>query len=156
MSSNPYENPYQPAPGGNFAGGGGPPSGNASELVNMPATLLLVAGGLGVAAHILGILLNILGVSMMGAAPAEGGPDQTAMVAQGIGAIVGAAIGLGFDALVIVGALKMKKLESYGLAMAASIIAMLPCISCGCLLGLPIGIWSLVVLNKPEVKSAFR
>lgn len=67
MSSNPYENPYQPAPGGNFAGGGGPPSGNASELVNMPATLLLVAGGLGVAAHILGILLNILGVSMMGA-----------------------------------------------------------------------------------------
>ncbi|MCA9122111.1 MAG: hypothetical protein H6822_31885 [Planctomycetaceae bacterium] len=155
MSSNPYENPYQPAPGGNFAGGGGPPVGNASELVNMPATLLLVAGGLGIAAHLLGIVLNVLGVGM-GAAQGEGGADQTVMMAQGIGAIVGAAIGLGFDALVIVGALKMKKLESYGLAMAASIMAMLPCISCGCLLGLPIGIWSLVVLNKPEVKSAFR
>lgn len=154
MSSNPYENPYQPTPGGTFPGGGGPPAGNASELVNMPAILLLVAGGLGIAAHILGIALNLLGVGI-GATQAQG-VDQTAMMAQGIGAIVGAVVGLGFDAVVIVGALKMKKLESYGLAMAASIIAMLPCISCGCLLGLPIGIWSLVVLNKPEVKSAFH
>lgn len=154
MSSNPYENPYQPAPGGNVPGGGGPPTGNASELVNLPAILLLVAGGIGIAAHIIGIAMNLLGVGL-GAAQAEGA-DQTALMAQGIGAIVGAVLGLGCDAVVIVGALKMKKLESYGLAMAASIIAMLPCISCGCLLGLPIGIWSLVVLNKPEVKSAFR
>jgi hypothetical protein len=50
----------------------------------------------------------------------------------------------------------MKKLESYGLAMAASIIAMIPCVSPCCLLGLPIGIWALVVLMKPEVKSAFH
>ncbi len=52
--------------------------------------------------------------------------------------------------------MKMKKLESYGLAMAASIIAMIPCLSPCCLIGLPIGIWALVVLSKPEVKSAFH
>jgi hypothetical protein len=40
--------------------------------------------------------------------------------------------------------------------MAASIIAMIPCVSPCCLLGLPIGIWALVVLMKPEVKSAFH
>jgi hypothetical protein len=32
---------------------------------------------------------------------------------------------------------------------------MIPCISPCCLLGLPIGIWALVVLLKPEVKAAF-
>jgi hypothetical protein len=51
--------------------------------------------------------------------------------------------------------MKMKKLERYGLAMTASILAMLPCSLC-CVLGLPIGIWALVVLMKPEVKSAFH
>jgi hypothetical protein len=38
--------------------------------------------------------------------------------------------------------------------MVASVVAMLPC-QCCCLFGLPFGIWALVVLNKPEVKSHF-
>jgi hypothetical protein len=58
--------------------------------------------------------------------------------------------------VIVMGALKMKILQSYGLAMTSSILAMIPCISPCCLLGLPIGIWSVVVLSKPEVKSAFR
>jgi hypothetical protein len=52
--------------------------------------------------------------------------------------------------------LKMKRLESHGLAVTASILAMLPCTSPCCIIGLPLGIWALVVLSKPEVKSAFR
>jgi hypothetical protein len=50
----------------------------------------------------------------------------------------------------------MKNLQSYGLAMTASIVAMIPCISPCCILGLPFGIWALVILNRPEVKAAFR
>jgi hypothetical protein len=38
--------------------------------------------------------------------------------------------------------------------MAAAIMAMIPC-NCCCLLGLPFGIWALVMLMKPEVKSQF-
>ena len=49
----------------------------------------------------------------------------------------------------------VKKLESYTFAIIATIIAMVPCISPCCIVGLPIGIWALVVLNKPEVKGAF-
>ena len=67
-----------------------------------------------------------------------------------------AIIGLVVGALILFGAIKMKNLESYGLAMTASIIAMIPCVSPCCLLGLPLGIWAVVVLNNPEVKSAFR
>jgi len=38
--------------------------------------------------------------------------------------------------------------------MAGSIVAMVPCNIC-CLLGLPFGIWALVVIVRPEVKDAF-
>ena len=59
------------------------------------------------------------------------------------------------NAFVLFGAIKLMRLQSYGLAMAACIVAMLPC-QCCCLFGLPFGIWALVVLSKPEVKSAFH
>jgi len=49
----------------------------------------------------------------------------------------------------------MKELRNWTLAMVASILAMVPCIGACCLIGIPIGIWSLVVLMKPEVKAAF-
>ena len=52
--------------------------------------------------------------------------------------------------LITVGSLKMKRLESYGWAMTASIVAI-----CGGAIGLPFGIWALVVLIRPEVKAAF-
>src|SRR5205807_7261566 len=60
---------------------------------------------------------------------------------------------LGIGVLIIVGAQRMKNLQSHGMAMAASIVAMIPCISPCCLLGLPFGIWALIILLKPEVKN---
>ena len=47
----------------------------------------------------------------------------------------------------------MKRLQAYGLAIAASILAMIvaPCN----LIGLPIGIWALVVLSQRDVRAAF-
>src|SRR3954451_19020182 len=64
-----------------------------------------------------------------------------------------ASVGIGI--VMIVGALKMMRLESYGWAMTASILALLPCSPVG-LLGLVMGIWSLVVLNRRDVKEAFQ
>ena len=66
-------------------------------------------------------------------------------------------INIGVAALngfVLFGAIKMLKLQNRTLATIACIVAMLPC-SCCCLFGLPFGIWGLIVLNKPEVKSQF-
>ena len=40
--------------------------------------------------------------------------------------------------------------------MVAAVVALLPCVSPCCLVGLPIGIWALTTMNKPEVKDAFR
>lgn len=67
---------------------------------------------------------------------------------------VGGCVGLCFSGLVILGGLKMKSLESFGLAITACVIAILPCNYC-CFIGIPFGIWGLITLNNTDVKSAF-
>ena len=57
--------------------------------------------------------------------------------------------------LIIAGAVQMLRRRAYPLALTGTIIAMLPCSPC-CVLGLPFGIWSLVVLLDPEVKKLFE
>jgi len=59
------------------------------------------------------------------------------------------------NGFVLFGAIKLLRLQNRGMAMAGAVVAMLPC-QCCCVLGLPFGIWALVVLSKPEVKSAFH
>ncbi len=75
----------------------------------------------------------------------------------------GGAIGMGSSFLgvlvavfIIYAALKMKDLKQWNLAVVASVLAMIPCITPCCIIGLPVGIWSLVVLMRPDVKSAFK
>lgn len=57
--------------------------------------------------------------------------------------------------VIALAAYKMRRLELYGLAVTASVLAMLPCHP-GFIIGLPIGLWSLFVLCRPEVKAVFR
>jgi hypothetical protein len=54
----------------------------------------------------------------------------------------------------IAGAVRMLQLKSYLTAVTAAILAVLPW-SPGWLLGLPFGIWALVVLSRREVVAAF-
>ena len=65
-------------------------------------------------------------------------------------------VGLAIAVVRLIGAIKMMKLQAYGLAMTAAILTLLPCGTCCCLLNIGAGIWALVVLAKPEVKSAFQ
>jgi serine/threonine protein kinase len=54
----------------------------------------------------------------------------------------------------IAGAVSMIRLRSYVLAVSTAFTALLP-LSPAWFLGLPMGIWALVVLHRPEVKAAF-
>jgi energy-converting hydrogenase Eha subunit G len=82
-------------------------------------------------------------------------PDWYEEMFEGVFAMGGAFVGLLVAAFIIFAALKMKDLKQWSLAVAASVLAMLPCISPCCVIGLPIGIWCLVILMRPEVKDAF-
>jgi hypothetical protein len=52
-------------------------------------------------------------------------------------------------------AISMQKLQQHQLCWLASIMACIPAIGpCFCL-GIPFGIWAVIVLNRPEVDEAF-
>ncbi len=57
--------------------------------------------------------------------------------------------------VMIVGGLRMMRLQSRSWAMTASIVALIPFGLVG-VLGLAVGIWSLVVLNRRNVRMAFE
>ena len=131
-------------------------AGDPLQMVQGPAIGLIVTAALGFIGCIAGIGLNVVGITA-GALEGEAAPEvpQWATMMSGGFGIVQSILGLVLSVVIVMGALKMKKLESYTFAIIATIIAMVPCISPCCIVGLPIGIWALVVLNKPEVKGAF-
>ncbi len=75
--------------------------------------------------------------------------------AEYVQTVIFGVIGLAMDVLVLIGGIKMKQLRGYTLAMIGSICAIVPLNSC-CCVGIPVGIWSLVVLLNADVKAAFQ
>jgi hypothetical protein len=67
-------------------------------------------------------------------------------------------VGLAAAILTMVAAARMLALRSYGLAIFGSVLAVIPCLSLtACILvGIGIGVWSLVVLLNNDVRAAFR
>jgi hypothetical protein len=135
------------------AGGPPGPSGTAKDALNLPSILLMAAGGLGV---LNGIYSLINGGKNPMASQFANNPQaaEWAARAQSSGPIF-AIVAILCSAFIIFGALKMKNLQSRNLAMAAAILACIPCLSPCCCVGIPFGIWALVVMNKPEVKGSF-
>ena len=100
------------------------------------------------------IVLALAGLQVIvriGTLLADVGPDIEEVVIT----VIAGLLVMGVYAIVLLGAIKMKRLESYALAVTASILAMMPCSGC-CIIGLPLGIWALVVLCDHNVRSAFR
>lgn len=135
------------------------PSATGLDQVNGPAIGLMIVAILGCLAQVASLVWQ-LGFAAVAASQGEGPwrnvPGPWGFMFSGAFAVVTAIVGILISVVILLGALKMKKLENYSLAMLASILAMIPCLSPCCLLGLPIGIWALVVLSKPEVKTAFH
>ncbi|WP_245918841.1 hypothetical protein [Melittangium boletus] len=134
----------------------------AREAVSAPAILLMVTAGLGILMALLSLLTSLAGGGNLT-------PEQLDQLreaglehlipwverSRSFGAF-GNLLTLVLSGVTFFGALRMKDLRSFGLAMAASIIAIIPCFGPCCCIGIPAGIWALVVINKPEVKAAFR
>ncbi len=55
--------------------------------------------------------------------------------------------------IVIAGGVAMLQGRLWGLALTAAILTMLPCVGPCCGIFLPVGVWALIVLMKPEVKE---
>ena len=147
----PSDNPYQsPVSSLYLAPGRADPF--AKQRVAGPATALIVTAVLGLIGNVLSLAFIGFVLSQRPALPPNNNLDDfSGYMNLGV-----AFIGLPVGVVMLIGAMKMKKLESYGLAMAGAILGMIPYLSPCCLLGLPFGIWALVVLSDGSVKAAFR
>ena len=128
---------------------------DASRQISGPAIGLLVTGIIGAFFAALTLIASIVGMSF---APfiRDEIPARYAEFWEGSVGAASSIVGIAVAAFIIFAALKMKELRQWELSLAASIVAMIPCISPCCILGLPIGIWALVILMRPEVKEAFH
>jgi len=127
----------------------------ARARVAGPAIGLIVVAGIDILIGLLGLLGNLLHVGMGASQGAAGGQAAAIQMLSGVVGLVMYLVVLIVAVVILIGALKMRRLESHGFAVASAILALIPCISCCFLAGIPIGIWALVVLLKPEVKDAF-
>jgi hypothetical protein len=125
---------------------------SAAQKVRTPATALIVLGilyGLGSLWNIIAYMLDI----KMGDEEAMAQMPGFVAFMQKFGMVLGL-LGIVIAALIVLGGLNMRRLKSRGFAMTGAVLAMLP-ISCCCVIGLPIGIWALIVMLKPDVTAAF-
>ncbi len=128
----------------------------AAAKVSGPATALVVLGIMGIIFFIIGVATFVLGVGLLALEPQGPGRDVAEELAVNV--VLGSVqsvIGFVVSVLILIGAIKMYRLKSHGWATAAAILAIIPCVSPCCILGLPFGIWALVALGDPVVKAAF-
>lgn len=137
------------------------PSDKVRDAVSLPAILLMISAALGVAMALFILLFTTdaalrffesMNLPEQSKASLESIRNQPASgrlfyVLQGL-----------LSAFVFFGALQMKSLKNYWLAVVAVIVGCVPC--CGPCFGcfsLPLGVWALIVLlGNDEVKKAFR
>ena len=141
-----------------------PPPSNSSALGQLKAVAigLIVSGVISEVVIAVDLAFRLYNVSSgKAAAMARGGaappPGFEAGFLIGLyGVAVIEVLGLILTPVMILGAIQMLRLRSYGFAKAAAILAVIPVTGvCCCITDLPFGIWALILLQKPEVKDAF-
>ena len=115
--------------------------------LRMPAIGLMVAGALNCLGFLIPPLVVWLVLQKYSRYEVSFAPGPTELILL---PFVGAA-----NVITFLGGWSMVRLRSYRLAAAGAVLGMFPC-GLGIVVGLPMGIWALVVLAQPEVKAAFR
>jgi predicted Zn finger-like uncharacterized protein len=135
----------------------GGPKERVRGRVMAPAICLLVAAIIGALADIAQIFLAMTPAPQL--PPAQPGEPEFIREFQknshGPIAMGGGALGAIYCGVIIFASIQMMNMRMWGFALAGSIMSMINCFNCCCLLGLPFGIWALVILLNEEVKSAF-
>lgn len=80
-------------------------------------------------------------------------PDPQDEEAEMVGAIVVGALGLLQAALMILGAVALRRRKRFALAMTGGVLALIPNLCC--FVTLPFGVWVVVLLGRADVRAAF-
>jgi len=134
----------------------GPPGSILQELKG-PAIGLIVTGSLNAMAGLMVLLSGVFRLIVEG--PSAGIADDAERLGYWIGTVTcygAGALSLCAAPVVVFGGVAMLRGRSLTLARSAAILAMIPITSCCCMGGIPIGIWALQSLRKPEIAAYFQ
>ena len=149
FQDNPYESPNDPTKPGGFD------PGQVKGKVAAPAIAMMVAAVLGLAVTIFNVIFALTVTPEVD----PNAPPILQNMQQNSAGPVAAAVQAGFlvvNVVILIGAIFMLRFKTWGLALAASILSMVNIGGGCCILGLPFGIWSLVILLQEDVKKAFQ
>lgn len=146
--SNPYSSPSSNNPSHNST---------AKGAVSAPAIALMVVSIIAIVLGLLGLVGDVF--LILSGAIERLEENNTGPVSKYTTVMIRTAWGILLviaSTFVLYGAVQMKSLTNYSIAKAAAIVAMIPMLGPCCVLGIPFGIWAIIVLGKPEVRDAFR
>ncbi len=127
-----------------------------TERVRPPAIFLLILAVLDLVGNLFSLGLVLLADRLpllLALEELQRTPTQKIWMLVSLPACV---LGVLLAVLRLFGSIQMLRMRSHGLAMTTAILTLVPFTACCCLVNIPVGIWALVVLSKPEVKSAFQ
>ncbi len=127
-----------------------------ADQVRGPAIFMLVLAVLGLFGTLFGTLMSLLQFSMPALLDMPRHEARLEHIISLCFSLPANGVGLLVCILCLLGSIQMLKLRSYGLAMTAAVLMLVPCGQCCCLLNIAAGIWALVVLSRTEVRAAFR
>lgn len=152
---NPYQTPqYAAGPLPQYPAS--PLHAQAAARVQGPAIGLIITGALGIVGQLLNLVVTAVNPQVFRALNNPNNPNFRFQAMPPAASMAVNVLELLVGVLIIYGAIRMKNLQSYTLAMTSAILAIVPCLSPCCCIGLPIGIWALVVLLDNAVKPAFQ
>lgn len=130
---------------------------SASPAVIACGVLIAIVGGGNILLLLINLVVTDVDAQVARRVEMQGG-DEAQQAATAVGYRVGF-YGASFvcfvgSCLTLAGGIQTARLKTRGLCITSAILAMLPC-GCFCLLGIPIGIWGLILLNQDSVSSAF-
>jgi hypothetical protein len=122
--------------------------GSSNNPLLLPAIFLLILSSLFVLLIIGSVPGQIIRMRAIDTSTSEGSGEL-------IGSIVSLALWPLMNVAIALGAISMIRLKNYRSAYTAAVLSVVPVCSPCFLLGIPFGIWAIVVLNRPEMKQRF-
>jgi hypothetical protein len=129
----------------------------AAERCNLPAIFMIITGCLGLLHAVARTAYDwTIGIQELkkGNVGVMGNNDPAMKDIMMVAIIVGPILNVLWSLIVLFGGIQLKRMRSRGFVIFASIFGFLPCSIC-CILGIPFGIWTLVVVCNDDVKRHF-
>jgi hypothetical protein len=145
MTYNPYQSPI------------GDSSGDyqSENRVNGPAMALIIVTSISLVILVLSLLFDVFlltsGVADQLRQPAGMSKHQQVVIRMIWGILI-----IAVNGIILYGAMQMKSLRDLGMARTACYLSLIPCCGPCFVLGIPFGIWGLMVLNDPQVQRTFK